>query len=249
MKFIAGNWKMNLTKEQATSLSKRLKEQEVSEELKLAVYVPAIHIPLCRQHLGDVYYVGAQNCYTEQNGAYTGEISPAMVKSYGCKSILLGHSERRQLFGENNSLLKNKVNACLAEDMHVLFCVGESLQERESGKAEDVVVQQLKESLFHLTEEEFSKLSIAYEPVWAIGTGKAATASQAQEMHQFIRQEITKQYSAETANSTSIVYGGSVKPNNAAEFFSQPDIDGGLIGGSSLKGDDFLEIAQSYPVE
>lgn len=249
MKLIAGNWKMNLTKDMATSLCMRLKEQNIDEDITLTVYVPDIHISLCRNHLGDAYYIGSQNCYIKQEGAFTGEVSPAMVKSYGCKTILLGHSERRKLFAENHSLLKQKVDACLEEQLHVLFCVGESLEQREVGQAEEVVAQQLSESLFHLPETEFANISIAYEPVWAIGTGKAATAEQAQQMHHFIRKQIEKAYSEKVANSTSIVYGGSVKPNNAAEIFSQADIDGGLIGGASLKGEDFLNIARAFPTE
>ena len=245
MKLVGGNWKMNLTKDQATSLCKRLKEQEVDDDVKLAVYVPAIHIPLCQQHLGDVYHIGAQNCYTEQSGAYTGEISPKIIKSYGCTSVLVGHSERRNFFNESNEFLKQKVDACIAEDLHVLFCLGENLDQRESGKAKEVVKQQLQESLFHLSEKEFARISIAYEPVWAIGTGKAASPAQAQEMHHFIRETIQNHYSNEAAKTTSIVYGGSVKPNNAETIFAENDIDGGLIGGASLKGEDFLEIASS----
>lgn len=245
MKLVAGNWKMNLSKDQATSLCKRLKEEQV-EGVSFAVYPSSIHIPLAIQHLRDTYYIGAQNCATEEYGAFTGEISAAMIKSYGCDSILIGHSERRKLFEETNAKLMQKVDTALAAEIHVLFCIGETLEEREAGRTEEVLSQQLNQSLFHLSSEEFLKISIAYEPVWAIGTGKAATPETAQETHHYIRETIRKHYSDEVAEGTSILYGGSVKPDNAKELFSQEDIDGGLIGGASLKADDFIEIARSF---
>lgn len=244
-KIVAGNWKMNLTRSEARSLIQRLKEMDTKEDVIIGIFAPAIHIDLCQKNLKGIISIGAQNCYTEPKGAYTGEISTEMIKSYDCDAVLIGHSERRQVFGESNQLLKKKVDAATRADLSIMFCIGETLEQRESGRAEEIVKQQLEESIFHLSADQFSRVIIAYEPVWAIGTGKAATPSQAQEMHAFIRKLVEQKYNAETAENTSILYGGSVKPDNAEEIFSNPDIDGGLIGGASLLADDFSVIANA----
>lgn len=242
-KIVAGNWKMNLDKAEANHLINDLKGKHV-EGVSLAVFAPALHIDACSQLEG--FGVGVQNIYKEQKGAYTGEISASQAKSYGCQGTLIGHSERRSIFGESNALLKDKVNAALAEGLHVMFCIGETLEQREAGQAEQIVEQQLNESVFHLTAEEFKNIHLAYEPVWAIGTGVAATPEQAQDIHAHIRSLVNNKYGEELANETSILYGGSVKPANAKEIFSKADIDGGLIGGASLKAEDFLAIANSF---
>ena len=191
--------------------------------------------------------VGAQNCHTENSGAYTGEISAPMLKSVGAEYVILGHSERREYFGETDDFLAKKVNAVLSNDLLPIFCCGELFDAREAGEQEAVVSRQLEGGLFHLSREQFAKVVVAYEPVWAIGTGKTASPGQAQEMHNFIRNLIAKKYNSELANSTSILYGGSCKPDNAKEIFSQPDVDGGLIGGAALKAVDFVAIVNSFP--
>lgn len=244
-KIVAGNWKMNLNKEAATSLLNDLKGKAV-DGVQLAVYTPALHIPLSVDALQENFVIGTQNCYTAQSGAFTGELSPEMIQSYGCNSVLIGHSERRSIFNESNEFLKSKVDAALSQGLHIMFCIGETLAEREAGDAVAVVEKQLNESVFHLSEEEFKNITIAYEPVWAIGTGVAATPEQAQDIHAAIRKLIAGKYSTETAENTSILYGGSVKPANAKDIFANPDIDGGLIGGASLKAGDFIAIAESF---
>lgn len=244
-KIVAGNWKMNLNKEAATSLLNELKGKHV-DGVQLAVYTPALHIPLSVDSLQDNFIIGTQNCYTAQSGAFTGELSPEMIHSYGCNSVLIGHSERRSLFNESNAFLKEKVDAALDQGLHIMFCIGETLTEREAGQAIAVVEKQLNESVFHLTEEQFKQITIAYEPVWAIGTGVAATPEQAQDIHAAIRTLIANKYSAKIADETSILYGGSVKPANAKDIFANPDIDGGLIGGASLKANDFIAIAEAF---
>lgn len=194
-------------------------------------------------------HLGAQNCSQHLKGAYTGEISAPMLKSVGCTYVILGHSERREYFGEAGQLLSKKVDAALSNGLRVIFCFGEKLDKRESGDQEKVVEAQITNGLFHLEKEQFEKVVLAYEPVWAIGTGKTASPAQAQEMHHFIRGLITNKYGQETGEQTTILYGGSVKPNNATEIFQQPDVDGGLIGGASLKAPDFVEIINSLPKE
>jgi triosephosphate isomerase len=186
--------------------------------------------------------LGAQNMYFEENGAFTGEISPAMLKSVGCSFVILGHSERRTIFGESNQLINKKIKAALKFGIKPIFCIGESLEQRENGTTFKVVENQITEGLAGITESELETLIIAYEPVWAIGTGKVASPEQAQEVHKFIRQLLSKIYTAQFAEKVIIQYGGSVKPENAAELLSQPDIDGALVGGACLKADSFAKI-------
>ena len=190
--------------------------------------------------------VGAENCADKAEGAFTGEVSAAMVASTGAKYVIMGHSERRAYYHETAEILKEKVVLALANGLTPIFCVGEVLAEREADKHFEVVAAQVKDSLFDLTAEDFAKLVIAYEPVWAIGTGKTATAEQAQEIHAFIRQTIAEKYGAEIADNTSILYGGSCKPSNAGELFAKPDVDGGLIGGAALKADSFMGIITAF---
>jgi triosephosphate isomerase (TIM) len=190
--------------------------------------------------------LGAQNAHQAESGAYTGEISAKMIKSVGAEYVILGHSERRQYFGEDNALLAKKTDTVLSNGLKPIFCIGETLDEREADKHFEVIKKQLEEGVFHLDEEQFGNLVIAYEPVWAIGTGKTATSAQAQEIHAFIRIEIAAKYNQTLANDTTILYGGSCNPKNAPELFAQPDIDGGLIGGASLKSRDFLDIVKVF---
>jgi triosephosphate isomerase len=194
----------------------------------------------------DKVAVGAQNAHQNESGAYTGEISAKMVKSTGAAFVILGHSERRQYFGEDNQLLAKKTDTALANGLKPIFCIGETLEERESEQHFEVIKKQLEEGVFHLSTEQFEQLVLAYEPVWAIGTGKTASSEQAQEIHAFIREQIANNYTQEVADNTTILYGGSCNPKNAADLFAQPDIDGGLIGGASLKSRDFLDIVKVF---
>jgi len=247
---VAGNWKMNLTLQEAIDLAEqiasRLKDStEASTPIVLcppAGYLQAVS-SITKEIRG--LYTGAQNCHQEVSGAYTGEISVAMIQSCGAEYVILGHSERRAYFHEDNILLSKKVKRALAQGLKVIFCCGETLPERESEKHFDLVKQQLQEGLFHLSEEEMSLITIAYEPVWAIGTGVTATKEQAQEMHAFIRSLLREIYANSVADNCSILYGGSCNPKNAKELFEQEDVDGGLIGGASLKAEDFLAIIHS----
>ncbi len=246
---VAGNWKMNLNFQEGRDLASSIIQSSSPSDVLMVLCPPFIHL----NHLSTLsngisnLEIGAQNCHQESSGAYTGEISARMLKSVGCSFVIIGHSERREYFDESDKLLTNKVNAVLANDMRPIFCCGERLETREAGTQEALVMSQLENGVFHLDSEAFSKIVIAYEPVWAIGTGKTATPGQAQEMHAFIRSLIVKKYGRELADSTPILYGGSCKPDNAAEIFSQPDVDGGLIGGASLKASDFVAIVNSFP--
>ena len=246
---VAGNWKMNMTINEGTSLASSIISKLQPSDTRAILCPPYIHL----NHLSslvsgiDHLSVGAQNCHFEKSGAYTGEISAAMVKSTGAEYVILGHSERREYFQENDEMLARKTNAALANGLKPIFCCGEKLESREAGTQEAVVKGQLAGGLFHLTPEAFSNVVIAYEPVWAIGTGKTASKEQAQEMHYFIRQLLADKYGSEQANLTTILYGGSCNPGNAYDLFSQPDVDGGLIGGASLKADDFIAIVNSFP--
>jgi len=251
-KIIAGNWKMNLTFQEATQLTQEILAQYhnyTHDTLKVMLFAPFVYAPkvaeLCANKPN--IYAGVQNMYHEKSGAYTGEISPVMLKDIGIQAVIIGHSERRTLFHENNALLAKKVTSAVEHGLIPVFCVGETLQEREEDKTQKVIENQIKEGLFHLSATEFNKVVIAYEPVWAIGTGKNATPEQAQEVHSYIRHLIQMQYGNEIAQQTSILYGGSMKPDNAADLLAQPDIDGGLIGGASLKSKDFMQILQSVP--
>lgn len=248
---VAGNWKMNLNFEEGVSLFSEIVnmvKDEVIGTQEVVVCSPFIHLSSISKLAAGVtnVYVGAQNVHQAESGAYTGEISVKQVKSVGVTHIILGHSERRAYFGETDEWLAQKVDAVLQNDLTPLFCIGETKEERESGRFFAVLQSQLDNGIFHLSAEAFSKLVLAYEPVWAIGTGLTASPEQAQEVHAFIRQAIAEKYNSEIANNMSILYGGSCNPSNAASLFSQEDIDGGLIGGASLKSRDFLEIVKVF---
>jgi triosephosphate isomerase len=242
----AANWKMNLSQEEANHLLDQLftTEHSIADHQAAIFAVPAIYIPLAVQKLAGKknVFVAAQNCHSKTNGAYTGEIAATMYASVGVQHIVLGHSERRDYFGESDAFLAEKTDAVLAIGSTPIFCCGEPLNIREAGTQNDFVEAQLKNSLFHLTATEIVKVVIAYEPIWAIGTGKTATSEQAQEIHAYIRSVFAGHYGQETANQISILYGGSVKAANAKEIFSQPDVDGGLVGGASLIATEFAAI-------
>jgi triosephosphate isomerase len=249
-KIVAGNWKMNMTFAEADDLVSGILEDIESngmpDKVEAVVCPPALYLELATDMAsGKQLFVGAQNVNEHEKGAYTGEISAAMLSSVEVDYCIIGHSERRQYFHESDSLLAEKVNILLEHGIKPIFCCGELLDDREDDMHMDVVSTQLEDGLFHLDDENISKVVIAYEPVWAIGTGKTATPGQAQEMHAFIRALIAKKYSQETADAAMILYGGSCNPGNARELFSQPDVDGGLIGGASLKVDDFMAIIRS----
>lgn len=248
-KIVAGNWKMNMTLPEGVTLVNELKEALSADKPNCGVVIctPFIHLATVAPIIeGTPIELGAENCADKANGAYTGEVSAAMVKSTGATYVILGHSERRAYYHETPEILKEKVKLALENGLKVIFCIGEVLEEREAGKQNEVVAAQLQGSLYDLTPAEFSNIVLAYEPVWAIGTGKTATADQAEEMHAFIRQEISKQFGADAAENTTILYGGSCKPSNAKELFAKPDVDGGLIGGASLKAVDFKGIIDAW---
>lgn len=242
----AANWKMNLTLQQGEQLLDDIISQphSLKENQQVIFAIPAPYLAMARQKLRnkEQVFVAAQNCHSKKSGAYTGEISVDMLSSLGVQYVVLGHSERREYFNESNAFLAEKVNICLENNITPIFCCGEPLAIREAGTQNEYVAQQLKESLYHLTADQLRKVVIAYEPIWAIGTGKTASSAQAQEMHAFIRGNIAAAYNPETANAISILYGGSVKAANAVELFSQPDVDGGLVGGASLVADEFVAI-------
>ena len=240
---VAGNWKMNKTLEQSEALLTELAAKRPDTSAEIIVAPPFLNLPAAvRQLQNSVIGVAAQNMHQAESGAYTGEVSADMLLSVGVRTVILGHSERRSYFGESDELLKEKVDQALAKGLQVIFCFGEELAQRKSGSHFEVVERQLREALFHLHASQWNSLVLAYEPVWAIGTGETASPAQAQEMHAFIRQLLAKEVGAGVADAVRILYGGSVKPANAEEIFSQPDVDGGLIGGASLKADDFVAI-------
>lgn len=248
-KIVAGNWKMNMTLQEGVALVNDLKNALSGDKPNCGVIIctPFIHLATVAPMIeGTPIELGAENCADKEKGAYTGEVSAAMVKSTGATHVILGHSERRAYYNETAAILKEKVKLALQNGLKVIFCIGEVLQEREAGRQNEVVAAQLEGSLYDLTPEEFSNIILAYEPVWAIGTGKTATADQAEDMHAFIRQEIAKKFGAQTAENTTILYGGSCKPSNAKELFAKPDVDGGLIGGASLKAADFKGIIDAW---
>lgn len=242
----AANWKMNLTINQAEELLNNLLQQpkQLADHQKVVFAVPFPYLALAQSKVGNHknYFVAAQNASNKKSGAYTGETSVEMLKSLGVEYVVLGHSERRDYFSESNALLAEKLDIVLSNGLTPIFCCGEPLNIREAGTQNDFVEQQLKESLFHLSAEQLAKIVIAYEPIWAIGTGKTATADQAQEMHQYLRAVLAAQYGKEIAETVPVLYGGSVKGSNAKEIFSKPDVDGGLVGGASLIADDFKLI-------
>ncbi len=246
---VAGNWKMNTTLQEGVELAKEINEALKGVETKCDVVLatPFIHLVSVVNSVDAARIgVGAENCADKAEGAYTGEVSAKMVASTGAKYVILGHSERRAYYHETSEILKEKVRLALDNNLTPIFCVGEVLEEREAEKHFEVVAAQVQEALFDLSAEDFAKLVIAYEPVWAIGTGKTATADQAQEIHAHIRSIIAQKYGQEIADNTSILYGGSCKPSNAAELFAKPDVDGGLIGGAALKADTFLGIITAF---
>lgn len=248
-KIVAGNWKMNETLQEGIALAKEINEALTADKPNCDVVIctPFIHLasvaPVLNQ---DVVALGAENCADKEKGAYTGEVSAAMVKSTGAQYVILGHSERRQYYGETAEILKEKVKMALANGLKIIFCCGETLEEREANKQNEVVKAELDGSVFNLTAEEWKNIVLAYEPIWAIGTGKTATSEQAEEMLAYIRSIVAEKYSNEVAEETTILYGGSCNPGNAAELFAKPNIDGGLIGGASLKCADFKGIIDAW---
>jgi triosephosphate isomerase (TIM) len=247
-KIVAGNWKMNCNRDESLKLATEIKGMITGEKInnaKVILFPPFVTIGIVTQVVsGSGIEVGAQNCSTEKSGAYTGEVSAEMIGSLGAQYVIIGHSERRQYYNETHDELKKKTDRALESGLTPVFCCGEILSQREAGEQNKIVLTQLKESLFHLNSEMFSKIIIAYEPVWAIGTGITASAEQAQEMHQFIRKVISDNYNQSVADQISILYGGSCNENNARELFSLPDVDGGLIGGASLKSRSFVNIVK-----
>ena len=248
-KIVAGNWKMNMNLQDGIALAKELNETLTAEKPNCGVVIctPFIHLASIAQFLNqDIIGLGAENCADKEKGAFTGEVSAEMVKSTGAQYVILGHSERREYYNETPEILKEKVLLALKNGLKVIFCIGESLAEREANKQNEVCKAELEGSVFNLTAEEFKNIVIAYEPIWAIGTGKTATAEQAEEIHAFIRSCVAEKYGEAVAEDTSILYGGSCKASNAPELFAKPDIDGGLIGGASLKAADFKGIIDAW---
>ncbi len=250
-KIVAGNWKMNTTLEEGLKLASEIVnmvQDENTSDVNVILFPPFIHLNSVHKLIAEVEQVslGAQNCSENESGAYTGDISVGMIKSVGAGYVLIGHSERRQYHQEDDALLGKKIIAALNAGLTPIFCCGESLEIRESEAHFDFVTQQISNSLFNLSEEEFSNVVIAYEPIWAIGTGKTASTAQAQEMHAALRKHIASRYGEQLAQSTSILYGGSCNPTNAEELFACEDVDGGLIGGASLKSRSFVDIIKSF---
>ncbi len=248
-KIVAGNWKMNTNVAEGVSLAKDVvaKLNEVPQDVNLIIAPPFTHLVSVAEAIkGSKVALSAQNCADEVKGAYTGEVAVSMLQSAGCTYTILGHSERRQYYGETSEKLVKKMRLALEAGISPIFCVGEMKEERLANKHFDVVEAQIKEVLFELSAAEVANVVIAYEPVWAIGTGLTATAEQAQEIHAFIRKVVADKFGAKVADDMSILYGGSCKPSNAKELFACKDIDGGLIGGAALKAEDFIAIAQSY---
>jgi triosephosphate isomerase len=245
----AANWKMNLTFQQGEKLLDEILGANIklSDNRQVVFAVPYPYLLMTRSEVEEEhnYEAAAQNCYHKKSGAYTGEVSVEMLHSIGVNYCIIGHSERREYFAENNAMLAEKINLCLGHFITPIFCCGEPLLIREAGTQNDFVLLQLRESLFHLSAKEISGIIIAYEPIWAIGTGKTASTEQAQEMHQFLRSVLAAQYGDAIANEISILYGGSVKSNNAKELFGCADVDGGLVGGASLVAADFIEIIKA----
>ncbi len=248
-KIVAGNWKMNTTFQDGIDLAIEINElvkKQANKNVKVILSPPFTHIAELNKVVdNDRIAIAGQNCATETAGAYTGEISAEMLWSAGADCVILGHSERRQYYGETNELLKVKIQKALEFNLTPIYCVGECLEEREAEKHFEVIKHQIESVLFDLENEEFQKIIIAYEPVWAIGTGKTASPEQAQEIHAFIRKLLSDKF-GDLANETSILYGGSCKPANAKELFANKDVDGGLIGGAALKAQDFLDIINAF---
>jgi triosephosphate isomerase len=245
-RIVAGNWKMNLLSEEANKLAKEIEQDASSvKDVEVMVFPPSLFVSDVSRNTS-VVKTGVQNFYPMESGAFTGEISIVQIKDVGASWALIGHSERRAIFGESEELLKEKVDAAIKHEIGVMFCCGEPLEIREIGEENVYVKKQLQDSLFHLTAEEIKKCVIAYEPVWAIGTGRTATSEQAEDMHREIRSWIAEVYGSETADQISILYGGSCNASNARELFACPNVDGGLIGGASLRADIFMAIVKSF---
>ncbi len=242
--FIAGNWKMNLALEDAENLAKELRDRlKVSDTVDIGVFPSFVYLDKVSDILSESnVFVGAQNMSMEKCGAFTGEVSGPMLKDVGCTHVLIGHSERRTIYQETNSVINSKLKAALLNDLSPILCVGEKQEERDAGKTSEVVENQLSEGLLNITSEQVNRLTIAYEPVWAIGTGKTATPEQANEVHAFIRDTVRSKYGDDTAQGIRIQYGGSVNAGNAKELLGQPEIDGALVGGASLDSNSFLDI-------
>ncbi|WP_152439079.1 MULTISPECIES: triose-phosphate isomerase [unclassified Marinobacter] len=247
-KIVAGNWKMNGSKDLVQQLVGQVREQVASLDARVEVVVipPALYVDSVVALCGSELVAGVQNVSQWQSGAYTGEVSSDMAKDLGCQYALVGHSERRQLFGESDEVVARKIERVLASGLTAVLCVGETLEEREAGSAEQVVASQVQQGLASVAGDQWSKIVVAYEPVWAIGTGKTATAEDAQAMHADIRRVLAEM--GAPSETISVLYGGSVKADNAAALFAEPDIDGGLIGGASLKAEDFVSICRAFPV-
>lgn len=246
-KIVAGNWKMNNDLAETQDLISGLKNLSKTSDAQVIIAPPYTNLYSAFEALKDSdIAVAAQNMHQSANGAFTGEISAKMLKSIGVETVILGHSERRAYFGEDENLLTEKVNTALENDMTVIFCFGEELKDRNYSEHFELVNKQISNTLFHLEKDSWSNIVLAYEPVWAIGTGETASPEQAQEMHEFIRKIVREEYNDEVADNLTILYGGSVKPANANEIFSKPDVDGGLIGGASLKAEDFMAIVNAF---
>lgn len=250
-KIVAGNWKMNKNLQEGLTLASEIVnivKDEVMDDVTVILNPPFIHLESVGKLLkgSDKIFLGAQNCSEHESGAYTGEVSVDMLKSAGCEYVILGHSERREYFKESNELLAAKVDVVLGKGLKPIFCCGESLEIREKGTFVEYVTNQITESLFHLAWDQFKNVVIAYEPIWAIGTGVTASSEQAQEMHAALRKHLAGKFGDERAGEISILYGGSCKPSNARELFEGADVDGGLIGGAALKARDFVDIVKSF---
>ena len=248
-KIVAGNWKMNLNYDEVSSLvDEILKLYSRDDNVEVILSPPFVYldkvIRSCANH--DHVCIASQNCSEYNNGAYTGEVSARMLNSIGVNYVIIGHSERRSIFNESNENLNLKITQALQNNLKIIFCCGENIEQRESGEYLQVIRKQLEETILSLDQNSLSKIVIAYEPIWAIGTGKTASSVQAQEIHSFIRSLISNKFGTEISNNTSILYGGSCKPTNSKELFSQSDIDGGLIGGASLQSSDFVTIINSF---
>ena len=247
-KIVVGNWKMNKSFSEGLDLAKKIAAADRPDDVEVVLAMPFIHLSKAGEWLGGgrKLSVAAQNCHHEESGAFTGEVSAVMLQSIDIQYVIVGHSERRAYQYEDGGVLAKKVNLLITKQMTPIFCCGEPLAVRQAGTHVEFVENQLRESLFHLSATDFAKVIIAYEPIWAIGTGVTASVEQAQETHAAIRQLIENQYNTNTANQLSILYGGSCNAKNAKELFAQPDVDGGLIGGASLVADDFLTIIRSF---
>lgn len=248
-KIVAGNWKMNMDYQDGVSLFSEIvnmvRDEKKGDQIAI-ICSPFIHLNSLSQLAGGVVKIGAQNCHQNESGAYTGEVSAKMLASVGCEYVIIGHSERRQYFAESDELLAQKTDLALKNNLTPIFCIGETLDERNNGSYYHVLKTQLENGVFSLSATDFEKIVLAYEPVWAIGTGLTATPEQAQDIHAFIRAEIEAKYGANIADNTTILYGGSCNAKNAPELFAQHDIDGGLIGGASLKSRDFVDIIKTF---